>query len=158
MLKNILKKSFVDISASYMIILVSFIFVSFYPHIMNYTSEQRLFFYDLLVRGILGLAVFTVLAVLASNIITQLRLFSSKKILQNVIRIVIFACLAFSIELIIFYPLFSFLSQSFILNGLIIIVSIGIIFMIIGLVIEDKMRKKDVEIINKRLSELREEK
>lgn len=158
MLKNILKKSFVDISVSYMIILVSFIFVSFYPHIMNYTSEQRLFFYDLLVRAILGLAVFTVLAVLASNIITQLRLFSSKKILQNVIRIVIFACLAFSIELIIFYPLFSFLSQSFILNGLIIIVSIGIIFMIIGLVIEDKMRKKDVEIINKRLSELREEK
>ena len=108
-------------------------------------------------RVILGLAVFTVLAVLASNIITQLRLFSSKKILQNVIRIVIFACLAFSIELIIFYPLFSFLSQSFILNGLIIIVSIGIIFMIIGLVIEDKMRKKDVEAINKRLNELKEE-
>ena len=157
MLKNILKKSFADISASFLIILVCFIFASFYPHIMNYTSEQRLFFYDLLVRGILGLAVFTVLAVLASNIITQLRLFSSKKILQNVIRIVVFACLAFSIELIIFYPLFSFLSQSFILNGLIIIVSIGIIFMIIGLVIEDKMRKKDVEAINKRLNELKEE-
>ena len=157
MLKNILKKSFADISASFLIILVCFIFASFYPHIMNYTSEQRLFFYDLLVRVILGLAVFTVLAVLASNIITQLRLFSSKKILQNVIRIVIFACLAFSIELIIFYPLFSFLSQSFILNGLIIIVSIGIIFMIIGLVIEDKMRKKDVEAINKRLNELKEE-
>ncbi len=157
MLKNILRKSFVDISASFMIILVSFIFVSFYPHIMNYTSEQRLFFYDFLVRIILGLAVFTVLAVLANNIITQLRLFSSKKILQNVIRIVIFACLAFSIELIIFYPLFSFLSQSFILTGLIIIVSIGIIFMIIGLVIEDKIRKKDVEAINKRLNELKEE-
>ena len=156
MLKNILKKSFADISASFLIILVCFIFASFYPHIMNYTSEQRLFFYDLLVRGILGLAVFTVLAVLASNIITQLRLFSSKKILQNVIRIVVFACLAFSIELIIFYPLFSFLSQSFILNGLIIIVSIGIIFMIIGLVIEDKMRKKDVEAINKRLNEIKD--
>ena len=157
MLKTILKKSFVDISASFMIILVSFIFVSFYPHIMNYTSEQRLFFYDHLMRVILGLAVFTVLFVLANNIITQLRLFSSKKILQNIIRIVIFACLAFSVELISFYPLLSFLSQNFILNGLITIVFIGVIFMLIGLVIEDKIRKKDVEAINKRLNELKEE-
>ena len=39
----------------------------------------------------------------------------------------------------------------------VLLVFIGIIFMIIGLVIEDKMRKKDVEAINKRLNELKEE-
>ena len=64
MLKNILKKSFVDISASFMIILICFIFAAFFPHFMNYTPAQRLFFYDLLVRVVLGLSIISILGII----------------------------------------------------------------------------------------------
>ena len=78
MLKNILKKSFVDISASFMIIRICFIFASFFPHFMNYTPAQRLFFYDLLVRVVLGLVIIAVFRIMTHHFIMKTDLLSVK--------------------------------------------------------------------------------
>ena len=45
----------------------------------------------------------------------------------------------------------------YVLIGTSIIGVLGVVGMIVGFIIEDKTRKKDIEVINKRLNELNEE-
>ena len=154
MLKNILKKSFVDISASFMIILICFIFASFFPHFMNYTPAQRLFFYDLLVRVVLGLAIIAVLGIITHYFIMKTDLLSVKKSVRQGISILVVALLTIFINL----SVFAVIPKNYVLIGIAFIVILAATGMIVGFIIEDKGRKKDIEVINKRLNEIKEEK
>ena len=153
MLKNILKKSFVDISASFMLILICFISVSFFPHFMNYTPTQRLFIYDLLVRVILGLSIIATLGIIAHHFIMQTELFSIKKSVRRGISVFVFALLTITINLWVF----SVIPKAYILTGIGFIVLLGIGGSIVGFVIEDRIQKRNIKIINQRLNELKDE-
>jgi hypothetical protein len=48
--------------------------------------------------------------------------------------------------------------QNYVLIGIAFIVILAATGMIVGFIIEDKARKKDIEVINKRLNEIKEEK
>ena len=150
MLKNILKKSFVDISASFMIILICFIFASFFPHFMNYTPVQRLFFYDLLVRVVLGLAIIAVLGIITHHFIMKTDLLSVKKSVRQGISILVVALLTIFINL----SVFAVIPKNYVLISIAIIVVLGATGMIVGFIIEDKVRRKDIEQINRRLNDL----
>ena len=154
MLKNILKKSFVDISASFMIILICFIFASFFPHFINYTPAQRLFFYDLLVRVVLGLVIIAVLGIMTHHFIMKTDLLSVKKSVRQGISILVVALLTIFINL----SVFAVIPKNYVLIGIAIIVILGATGMIVGFIIEDKVRRKDIEQINRRLNEIKEEK
>ena len=52
---------------------------------------------------------------------------------------------------------FSVISKMYVLIGISIIGVLGVVGMIVGFIIEDKTRKKDIEVINKCLNELNEE-
>ena len=153
MLKNILKKSFVDISASFMIILICFIFAAFFPHFMNYTPAQRLFFYDLLVRVVLGLSIIAVLGIILHHFIMKTDLLSIKKSIRQAISVFVVALLTIFVNL----SVFSVIPKNYTLLGIVFITLLGISGMLIGFIIEEKIRKKDIEKINKRLSEIKEE-
>lgn len=153
MMKNILKKSFIDISISCMIVLICFLLVSFFPHFMNYTPTQRLIFYDLLFKLGFGLLVIVVFGILSYHFIMQTRLFNAKKSIRRVISVFVLALLTIFINL----SVFSFIPMEYALIGVGGIAALGVIGTIIGFVIEDKFMKKDIEAINKRLNELKME-
>lgn len=153
MLKNILKKSFVDISASFMIILICFIFAAFFPRFMNYTPAQRLFFYDLLVRVVLGLSIIAVLGIILHHFIMKTDLLSIKKSVRQAISVLVVALLTIFVNL----SVFSVIPTNYTLVGIVFITLLGIAGMVVGFIIEEKMQKKDIEEINKRLSEIKEE-
>ena len=153
MLKNILKKSFIDISASFMIILICFLFASFFPHFMNYTSAQRLFFYDLLVRAVLGLSIIAILGIISHHFIMKTDRISAQKSVRQAISVLVIALLTVFVNL----SVFSVIPKMYVLIGTSIIGGLGVVGMIVGFIIEDKTRKKDIEVINKRLNELNEE-
>ena len=90
-MKNILKKSFIDISISCMIVLICFLLVSFFPHFMNYTPTQRLILYDLLFKLGFGLLVIVVFGILSYHFIMQTRLFTAKKSIRRVISVFVLA-------------------------------------------------------------------
>ena len=153
MLKNILKKSLVDISTSFMIILICFIFAAFFPRFMNYTPAQRLFFYDLLVRVVLGLSSIAVLGIISHHFIMKTDLLSIKKSVRQAISVLVVALLTIFVNL----SVFSVIPKMYVLIGTSIIGVLGVVGMIVGFIIEDKTRKKDIEVINKCLNELNEE-
>ena len=153
MLKNILKKSLVDISASFMIILICFIFAAFFPHFMNYTPAPRLFFYDLLVRVALGLSIIAVLGIILHHFIMKTDLLSIKKSIRQAISVFVVALLTIFVNL----SVFSVIPKNYTLIGIVFITLLGISGMLVGFIIEEKIRKKDIEKINKRLSEIKEE-
>lgn len=157
-MKDLLKKSFTDICVSLMLILISSLLASLFPYVMSYTPAQRLFFYDHLFRLIAGLSVFSVAGILSHHFIMQTELFSASKSIRRVISTVIFELCAFFVLLWGFSPFFPIVSKTYILVGIASIISISVIVMIICFAVEDKMAKKDAEIINKRLNELKEEK
>ena len=153
MLKNILKKSLVDISTSFMIILICFIFAAFFPHFMNYTSAQRLFFYDLLVRVVLGLSSIAVLGIISHHFIMKTDLLSIKKSVRQAISVLVVALLTIFVNL----SVFSVIPTNYTLIAIFFITLLGIAGMVVGFIIEEKMRKNDIEKINKRLNEIKEE-
>ena len=153
MLKNILKKSLVDISTSFMIILICFIFAAFFPHFMNYTPAQRLFFYDLLVRFILGLSIIAVLGIILHHFIMKTDLLSIKKSVRQAISVLVVVLLTIFVNL----SVFSVIPINYTFAGVVFIMLLGIAGMVVGFIIEEKMQKKDIEEINKRLSEIKEE-
>ena len=153
MLKTILKKSFVDISISFMIILICFIFAAFFPYFMNYTPAQRLFFYDLLVRVVLGLAIIAILGIITHNFIMKTDLLSVKKSVRQGISILVVASLTIFVNL----SVFSVIPKNYTLVGIVFITLLVIVGMVVGFILEEKMQKKDIEEINKRLNEIKEE-
>ena len=153
MLKNILKKSLVDISTSFMIILICFIFAAFFPHFMNYTPAQRLFFYDLLVRVVLGLSSIAVLGIISHHFIMKTDLLSIKKSVRQAISVLVVALLTIFVNL----SVFSVIPTNYTFAGVVFITLLGIAGMVLGFTIEEKMRKNDIEKINKRLNEIKEE-
>ena len=153
MLKTILKKSFVDISVSFMIILICFIFAAFFPHFMNYTPAQRLFFYDLLVRVVLGLSIIAIFGIISHHFIMKTDLLSIKKSIRQAISVFVVALLTIFVNL----SVFSVIPKNYTLIGIVFITLLGISGMLVGFIIEEKIRKKDIEKINKRLSEIKEE-
>ena len=153
MLKNILKKSFADISASFLIIMVCFLFASLFPHFMNYTPTQRLFFYDLLVRVVLGLSIIATLGIIAYHFIMKTDLLSIKKSIRQGISVLVVALLTIFVNL----SVFSVIPKNYILIGVVFITLLGTIGTIVGFIIENKTLKKDIKEINQRLNELKEE-
>ena len=157
-MKNIIKKSFADICVSLTLILISSLLASLFPYVMSYTPAQRLFFYDHLFRHIAGLSVFSVAGIVSHHFFMQTELFSASKAMRRVISTVIFALCAFFVLLWGFSPFFPFVSKTYILVGIASFIFISVIVMIICFAVEDKIAKKDAEMINKRLNELRKEK
>ena len=157
-MKNIIKKSFTDICVSLTLILISTLLASLFPYVMSYTPAQRLFFYDLLFRYAAGLSVFSVAVIVSHHFIMQTELFSASKAIRRVISTLIFALCAFFVLLWGFSPFFPFVSKTYILVGIASFIFISVIVMIICFAVEDKIAKKDAEMINKRLNELRKEK
>lgn len=153
MLKNILKKSFVDISASFMIILICFIFAAFFPRFMNYTPAQRLFFYDLLVRVVLGLSIIAVLGIISHHFIMKTDLLFMKKSIRQALSVLVVALLTIFVNL----SVFSVIPKNYTIVGIVFITLLVIAGMVVGFIFEEKMQKKDIEEINKRLNELKEE-
>ena len=137
-----------------MIILICFIFAAFFPHFMNYTPAQRLFFYDLLVRVVLGLSIIAILGIISHHFIMKTDLLSIKKSVRQVISVLVVALLTIFVNL----SVFSVIPTNYTLVGIVFITLLGIAGMIVGFIIEDKVRRKDIEVINKRLSEIKEEK
>ena len=154
MLKNIVEKSFADISVSFLIIMVCFIFASFFPSFMEYTAAQRLFFYDLLVKIILGLSIIASLGIFAYHFIMQADFFSASKTVRRGLSVLVVALLTIFVNL----SVFAVIPQNYVLIGIAFIVILAATGMIVGFIIEDKARKKDIEVINKRLNEIKEEK
>ena len=154
MLKNIVKKSFADISVSFLIIMVCFIFASFFPSFMEYTAAQRLFFYDLLIRIILGLSIVASLGIFAYHFIMHADYFSASKTVRRGLSVLVVALLTMFVNL----SVFAVIPQNYVLIGIAFIVIFAATGMIVGFIIEDKARKKDIEVINKRLNEIKEEK
>ena len=157
-MKNIIKKSFADICVSLTLILISSLLASLFPYVMSYTPAQRLFLYDHLFRHTAGLSVFSVAGIVSHHFFMQTELFSASKAMRRVISTVIFALCAFFVLLWGFSPFFPFVSKTYILVGIASFIFISVIVMIICFAVEDKMAKKDAEMINKRLNELRKEK
>lgn len=157
-MKNIIKKSFVDICVSLTLILISSLLASLFPYVMSYTPAQRLFLYDHLFRHTAGLSVFSVAGIFSHHFFMQTELFSASKAMRRVISTVIFVLCAFFVLLWGFSPFFPFVSKTYILVGIASFVFISVIVMIICFAVEDKIAKKDAEMINKRLNELRKEK
>ena len=154
MLKNIVKKSFADISVSFLIIMVCFIFASFFPSFMKYTEAQRLFFYDLLVKIIFGLSIIASLGIFAYHFIMHADYFSASKTVRRGLSVLVVALLTIFVNL----SVFAVIPQNYVLIGIACIVILAATGMIVGFIIEDKARKKDIEVINKRLNEIKEEK
>lgn len=155
MLKKILKKSFSDICASFSIILVAFLISSYFPHYMNYPPHQKLFFYEMLFKVILGLVIIATVGTFINHFIMEFELFSKKKFMRRSIFVVIIALLSVVVNLSVFFILP--LSKTYVVTGVIIIVLLGVIGATIGFIIENKKRKKDIEAINERLIKLKEE-
>lgn len=149
-----MKKSFADISVSALIIMVCFIFASFFPNFMKYTEAQRLFFYDLLVRIILGLSIIASLGIFAYHFIMHADYFSASKTVRRGLSVLVIALLTIFVNL----SVFAVIPQNYVLIGIAFIVILTATGMIVGFIVEDKARKKDIEVINKRLSEIKEEK
>lgn len=152
MLKNILKKSFADISASFLIILVCFIFASFFPTFMEYTAAQRLFFYDLLVRVILGLSIIASLGIFSHHFIMHSDYFPISKSVRRGISVLVVIFLTAFVNL----SVFAVLPKNYVLIGIALIVILGATGMIVGFILEDKTQKRDIEVINKRLNEIKD--
>lgn len=157
-MKNIIKKSFADICVSLTLILISSLLASLFPYVMSYTPAQRLFLYDHLFRHTAGLSVFSVAGIFSHHFFMQTELFSASKAMRRVISTVIFVLCAFFVLLWGFSPFFPFVSKTYILVGIASFIFISVIVMIICFAVEDKIAKKDAEMINKRLNELRKEK
>ncbi len=155
MLKKILKKSFSDICASFSIILIVFLTSAYFPSYMNYTPHQRLFFYEMLFKVILGLVIIATVGTFINHFIMEFELFSKKEFMRRSIIVVIIALLSVVVVLSVFSILP--LSKTYVITGVIIIVLLGVIGATIGFIIENKKRKKDIEAINERLIKLKEE-
>lgn len=157
-MKNIIKKSFADICVSLTLILIASLLASLFPYVMSYTPAQRLFLYDHLFRHTAGLSVFSIAGIVSHHFFMQTELFSASKAMRRVISTVIFVLCAFFVLLWGFSPFFPFVSKTYILVGIASFIFISVIVMIICFAVEDKIAKKDAEMINKRLNELRKEK
>lgn len=152
-MKNILKKSFIDISVSCMIILICCILASFFPHLMNYAPTQRLVFYDLLFKLVLGLLVIIVLEIISHHFIMQTRIFNAKKSTRRAISMLVLFFLIVFVNL----SVFSFIPTVYALIGVGCIAALGVLGAVAGFIIEDRFIKQDIEVINQRLNELKKE-
>lgn len=152
-MKSILKKSFIDISVSCMIILICCILASFFPYLMNYVPEQRLIFYDLLFKVVLGLLVIIVLGVILYHFIMQTRIFNAKKFTRRAISMLVLFFLTVFVNL----SVFSFIPTVYALIGVGCIAALGVLGAVAGFIIEDRFIKQDIEVINQRLIELKKE-
>ena len=158
MAKNIIKKSFSNICISLALILICSLLISLFPHVMGYTPAQRLFFYDMLFKLTAGLSIVAAIGITSYHFIMQTELFFANKAARRVISVIIFALWAFFVLLWVFSSFFFVISETYILVSIALLVLLSVIVTVICFFAEDKMAKKDAEIINKRLSELREEK
>ena len=156
-MKNILKKSFIDTSVSCMILLISFLLASFFPHLMNYTPTQRLIFYDLLFKLGFRLLIIVALSILSYHFIMETQLFNAKKSIRRGISVFVLFLLTFSINLSFFSSFIPIISIEYVLVGVVSIAILGVMGAVAGFIIEDKFMKKDIEAINKRLNELKKE-
>ena len=150
-MKKFLKKSFIDISVSCMIHYICFLLASFFPHLMNYTPTKRLIFYDLYFKLGFGLLIIVVLGILSHHFIMQTQLFNAKKSIRRGISVVVLFLLTIFINL----SVFSFIPIEYALVGVVSIAILGVIGAVAGFIIEDKFIKKDIEVINQRLNELK---
>ena len=150
-MKKFLKKSFIDISVSCMIHYICFLLASFFPHLMNYTPTKRLIFYDLLFKLGFRLLIIVVLSILSYHFIMQTQLFNAKKSIRRGISVVVLFLLTIFINL----SVFSFIPIEYALVGVVSIAILGVIGAVAGFIIEDKFIKKDIEVINQRLNELK---
>ena len=153
MLKNILKKSFAEVIVSFFIILLGFLFASLVPHFMSYTPAQRLFFHDLLARVIWGLSIISTLSIISHHFIMMSELIPAKRVVRRSISVLTVALIAIFVNL----SVFSIIPLPYVFGGIVLIVLLSVAGMIVGFIIEDKIRKKDIAVINKRLNELKEE-
>ena len=156
-MKNILKKSFIDTSVSCMILLISFLLASFFPHLMNYTHMKRLIFYDLLFKLSFRLLIIVVLSILSYHFIMQTQLFNAKKSIRRGISVFVLFLLIISINLSFFSFFIPIIPIEYVLVGVVSIAILGVMGAVAGFIIEDKFMKKDIEAINKRLNELKKE-
>ena len=152
-MKNIIKKSFADIAVSFSIILLGFLFASLVPHFMSYTPAQRLFFHDLLARVIWGLSIISTLGIISHHFIMMSEILTAKRVVRRGISVFTVALIAIFVNL----SVFSIIPLPHVFVGIVLIVLLGVAGMIVGFIIEDKSRKKDIAVINKRLNELKEE-
>lgn len=154
-MKNILKKSFIDSSVSCMILLISFLLASFFPHLMNYTPMKRLIFYDLLFKLSFRLLIIVVLSILAYHFIMQTQLFNAKKSIRRGISVFVLFLLTISINLSFFSSFIPIISIEYVLVGVVSIAILGVMGAVAGFIIEDKLIKNDIKVINQRLDELK---
>ena len=154
-MKNILKKSFIDTSVSCMILLISFLLASFFPHLMNYTPMKRLIFYDLLFKLSFRLLIIVVLSILAYHFIMQTQLFNAKKSIRRGISVFVLFLLTISINLSFFSSFIPIISIEYVLVGVVSIAILGVMGAVAGFIIEDKFIKNDIKVINQRLKELK---
>ena len=80
-------------------------------------------------------------------------LLSIKKSVRQAISVLVVALLTIFVNL----SVFSVIPKNYTLVGIAFITLLGIAGMVVGFIIEEKMQKKDIEEINKRLSEIKEE-
>ena len=154
-MKNILKKSFIDSSVSCMIIFISFLLASFFPHLMNYTPMKRLIFYDLLFKLGFRLLIIVVLSILSYHFIMQTQLFNAKKSIRRGISVFVLFLLIISINLSFFSSFIPIISIEYVLVGVVSIAILGVMGAVAGFIIEDKFIKNDIKVINQRLKELK---
>ena len=154
-MKNILKKSFIDISVSCMIHYICFLLASFFPHLMNYTPMQRLIFYDLLFKLGFRLLIIVVLSILSYHFIMQTQLFNAKKSIRRGISVFVLFLLTFSINLSFFSFFIPIIPIEYVLVGVVSIAILGVMGAVAGFIIEDKFIKNDIKVINQRLKELK---
>ena len=156
-MKNILKKSFIDVSVSCMIHFICFLLASFFPHLMNYTPTKRLIFYDLYFKLGFVLLIILVLSILSYHFIMETQLFIAKKSIRRGISVFVLFLLTISINLSFFSSFIPIISIEYVLVGVVSIAILGVMGAVAGFIIEDKFMKKDIEAINKRLNELKKE-
>lgn len=154
-MKNILKKSFIDTSVSCMILLISFLLASFFPHLMNYTPMKRLIFYDLLFKLGFRLLIIVALSILSYHFIMQTQLFNAKKSIRRGISVFVLFLLTISINLSFFSSFIPIISIEYVLVGVVSIAILGVMGAVAGFIIEDKLIKNDIKVINQRLDELK---
>ena len=152
MWKTIIKKCFKDIllTSTLMIFLV-IIFYSVIP-IFHLDIEHKLFFYESIFSIIRYMLVVVAIGSLIENIITEFELISSNKWIRRLIIISV----AILLVLIALYwsGFFSGVSSWGVLAVMVFVSAFGALASMVGYVIEDKRRKKEIADINERLNEL----
>ena len=122
---------------------------------MNYTPTQRLIFYDLLFKLGFRLLIIVALSILSYHFIMETQLFNAKKSIRRGISVFVLFLLTFSINLSFFSSFIPIISIEYVLVGVVSIAILGVMGAVAGFIIEDKFIKKDIEVINQRLNELK---